>query len=564
MIKLKTILLTAVTIWLTKYGGGQLLAQPPTSDIPDSTVYYSIKPISLGDRTNLEISVHFKTHNDTAITVNLPRDYYGVPDLYKYITAMEGRDECKLQTSDKPDQRLVIPNNKNEVSLTYTISYDPKILDDFAFAPNVSPSHFHVAGCQWMLPVGDISLKYNYEIKIIDAPQGWHFYSSISSDPAKTSIYDSYENLISSTIGGGTQPYSHLIINGKPVYVFAAGHFNIAKDEIFSSVNKIVSLQRDWFNDYDFPFYNITILPRTGIIAGTCISNLFVCFIKSDITKDELNVLFSHEMFHTWLPNKISIQLPKGENDLKYEWLYEGFTDYFARRILLDAGLMTQQKFAGLINRDIINIADNPNHSATYADLLTASKSGKYGTAYKKLSYYRGALIALNWETQIRKTGSGKQLKNLLSDLYHLSSENNAVLSEKSFYDIAMNYGIDAKKDLEQFILQGHPIFPLPDALGKAFQLKETAVPLFDPGFSLEQTFKSGKISAVAENGPAYKAGLRNEMDFVDIRNSNRFGNGWSPDKPMSVTVRVDGAVKTFEYFPRGKSLMVKAYSILK
>jgi len=560
----KPFYLSVIVTVLTFVSNFQLMGQKSKINIEDSTVYYSIKPISLIDRTNLEVLVHFKTQSDTAIIVNLPEDYYGTPDLYRYVTVFDGKDGCKIKSADKPNKRLVTPNNKKEISIKYIISYDPKVMDDISFGPNTGSSHFHMAGCQWMLPIGNISLKHKYEIKIIEVPKGWHFYSSISYNPRKTLIYDSYENMISTAIGGGSQPYKQLIINGKPVYVFAAGNYTVSKDEIFNTVNKIVSLQRAWFDDYNFPFYNVTILPRTGIIAGTCIPNLFVCFIKPEITMNELNVLFSHEMFHTWLPNKIYIKLPKGQSDLKYEWFSEGFTDYFARKILLDEGLLTQEKFADLINRDILNIADNPNHSATYADLMTANKSGRYGTAYKKLSYYRGALIALNWETQIRKTGNGKLLKNLIRDLYDLSSKNNGEISEQTFFDIATNYGLDAKKDLEQYIMQGLPINPLPDALGKTFELKVTSMPLFDPGFSLEETFKTRKIKAVVENGPAYKAGLRNEMDFVDLHNSNRFGNAWSSDKPMSVTVKINNLEQTIEFFPRGKSIPLMLYSTVK
>jgi|GEM_PF-983514 len=559
-----TVTLTALTILLTTFMGGPILAQQPKNNKADSTIYYTIKPIPANDRTDLEISVHFKVQSDTAIIQNLPQDYYGTPDLYKYVTSFEGLNGCKIKPADKPNQRLVWPNARKEISIKYIISYDPKVMDDMAFGPNVSASHFHVAGCQWLLPIGNISTKRNYQIEMIRPPKGWHFYSSLTSSPAKSEIYTSYRNLISSAIGGGGQAYTQLSIKRKPVHVFATGNYNISKDEIFSAVNKIVSLQRNWFNDFDFPFYNITILPRTGIIAGTCIPNLFVCFIKEDITKDELNVLLAHEMFHTWLPNKISIELPKAESNIRYEWFYEGFSDYFARKILLDAGLMTLEKFADLVNRDMINIADNPHRAATYADLISAEKNGKYGTTYKKLSYYRGALMALNWETTIRNSGNGKELKNFIRDLYNLSSKNNGNMAEQSFYDIAMEYGIDAKNDFEQYINQGRPILPLPGALGKTFELKEMAVPSFDLGFSLEQTFKTRKINGVIENGNAFSAGLRNEMELVNIQNANRFGNGWSPDKPISVTVKTEGTEKVFEYFPHGKAMAVQLYTAVK
>jgi predicted metalloprotease with PDZ domain len=552
--------LKALTVLLTTCLCGQLMAAASQYNNADSTIHYTIKPIPAGDRTDLEVSVRFTVQSDTAFIQRLPQDYYGTPNLYKYVTAFEGLNGCKAKATDKPGQRLVWPNANKEVSIKYILSYDPKTLDDFAFGPNVSASHFHAAGCQWLLPIGNISVKRKYKIEIIKPPKGWRFYASFAADPVHSETYDSYENLISSAIGGGQQAYTQFKIKGKPITVFVAGNYSISEDEIFHAVNKIVSLQRNWFNDYDFPFFNVTILPRTGIIAGTCIPNLFVCFIKEEITKDELTVLLSHEMFHTWLPNKIFIELPKGESDLKYEWLYEGFTDYLARKILLDAGLMPLEKFAALVNRDIINLADNPNRAATYADLISAQSSGKFGTAFKKLSYYRGALMALNWETTIQKSGKGKALKNLVKDLYDLSKTNGR-LSEQAFYAIAKAYRVDAKSELDHYIIQGRPLLPLPDALGKTYQLKEVSVPSFDPGFSLEQTFKTRKITGVLENGNAFNAGLRNDMEFVSIRNSNRFGNGWSPDKPMSVTVKIDGTEKIIEYFPHGGPLVVKLYS---
>lgn len=530
----------------------------------DSIIYYTIRPVPLKDRTNLEISVVYKAKSDTAILINLPQDYYGVSDLYKYVTIFEGKRGCVVKPAPKPSQRIVLPNKKKEVAINYTISYDPKELDGTAFAPNVSASHFHVAGCQWMLPVRSIFEKHTYNIKVVDAPKGWHFYSSISGNPKKTIVSDSYENLLSTAIGGGIQAYKKIIISSKPVYIFVAGKYNISYDSIFAATAKIVELQRSWFNDYDFPFYTITINPRSGIISGTGIPNLFVCFLKQDITMNELNVLLSHEMFHTWLPNKIYVKQKKGESDLKYEWLYEGLTDYFGRKILFDAGLLSTADFVYLINRDLINIADNPHKAETYTAILASNNKGTYGTDYKKLSYYKGALIALRWETQIRNAANGKQLKDFIREIYDSALTNNGDITELVLFNISKKYGIDAEKDLEQFIVNGFPIVPLPDALGDRFQLIDTLVSSFDPGFSLKETFRTRKIKDVVEGGVAYNAGLRNDMDFVDVRNSNRFGNGWSPDKPISVTVKINGENKIFEYFPHGKSMAVMLYSPVK
>lgn len=528
----------------------------------DTTIYYTIRPVPLVDRTNLEISIRFQVYKDTSLLVKLPKDYYSVPDLHKYVVSFEGMKGTKISMTANQDERLVQPNKKHEVCIKYVLSYDPAVMDGFSFGPNVGPSYFHLAGCQWMLPIGDISSVKKYIIKIVDAPKDWRFYSSLSPNPSAISVTKSYENLISSAIGGGAQAHQKFSIYGKPLYVFVAGKYHVKPDAIFKAVNKIVSLQREWFEDYDFPYFTVSILPRSGIIAGTAIPNLFVCFVKPETTEDDLNGLISHEMFHTWLPNKIQFVLPKGESRLKYEWFTEGVADYFSRKILLDAGLISQERFVHLVNQDLINSADNPYRSATYPDFMAASKKG--GTAHKKISYYRGALIALNWETTVQRFSPDNQLKDLIKTLYHTAKKSNGKLEMTSLYEICSTYGINFKDDLEKFIVQGLPIRPLSNTIGTSYALQEVVIPLFNPSFSLEQTFKSRKIEGVQPNGVAFKAGLRNGMELVKIQNSGRFVNGWSPDRPLSVTVLEEGLERTIEYYPHGEEAKLMLYRAAK
>jgi predicted metalloprotease with PDZ domain len=530
------------------------------SETSAPTLYYRIMPIRTTDRTDLDISVRMKAVTRDSMVVKLPTDYYGTQDLYRYVTSFEGESGTTVKPGKDERERVVQAGPDSEIHLRYLLSFDPKVLDGVSFGPNVGPTHFHTAGCQWLLQIGNLSQKRRYEVEIIDPPIGWHFYSSIGPYPLKFETEASYNDLIATAIGGGAGAYDRFMVRGRPVSIFVQGVFDIPSSDIFKSVRRIVTLERDWFQDYDQPFYHVTILPRGGIIAGTANDNFFVCFAKHDISREELYVLLAHEMFHTWLPNKLSIELSKGESELRYEWFYEGFTDYFARRLLAEAGLLSQERFAYLINRDIINIADNPNRNANYADLVAASTGGKYGTTYKKLSYYRGALIALNWEAKLGRSGKRFGLGNLIRDLYGLASRTNHRVTAQQFFELAARYGLDAKGDLDRYILRGESIVPLPDALGPSYVLSPSTVPSFDPGFSLEQTFRNRKVTGVVENGVAYLAGLREGMELVRVQNSNRFGNGWYPDRPLLVVTKVAGQEHQFEFFPRGEPLTVMLF----
>ena len=48
-------------------------------------------------------------------------------------------------------------------------------------------------------------------------------------------------------------------------------------------------------------------------------------------------------------------RLLKGFADFRFEWFSEGFTDYFAQKILTDSKLLTPEKRAELVNRSILH-----------------------------------------------------------------------------------------------------------------------------------------------------------------------------------------------------------------
>lgn len=528
--------------------GGQFLPEDmPLRSVASETLHYRIKPVPTADRTDLEISLAFKT-DSKEVRVKLPADYFGTPDLHRFVTLFEGEPGTLIKAGEKENERIIVPDADGEIRLRYVLSYDPKQLVDATYSPNVGPRHFHAAGCQWMLQIGGFEEKHRLNVEMIGAPKNWQMYSSLSANPLKFETTASFQDLIQTAVGGGEQQnFRQFFYKGKPVSVFIQGKFAIPNREIFASVQKIVSLQRDWFEDYKQPFYNVVILPKEDNVAGVRFENQFTCFIKTDTTREQLYVILSHEMLHNWLTTSL-IKPEKGVSGLRYAWFYEGVNDYAARKILFDAGLLKKERFAYLINRDIINITDNPNRAAAFDELTEAVKSGKYNQAFNKLSYYRGALMALNWENQIRQADRKSSFKEFLRAVYNSAKAEG--ISERQFFELAKEHGADAKSDFERYIVRGEPIKPDPDALGNTFELRETAVPSFEPGF----TVKDEKITGVKANSPAFRAGIREGMKVIKAENTNRFSNAWDPDKPVTLIIEEKARRRRIEFFPRGES----------
>lgn len=224
-------------------------------------------------------------------------------DIYRYVNRFEGEAGTVVENGADETKRTIKPGADGEISLRYTLSFDPLAMNENPYAPHTSANHFHLAGCQFLLQIGDENQKRRYRIEIFGAPQNWCLYSTVAANAAQFETVASYEELASSAIGGGAES-RQFKFHGKPVSIFVHGRLNVPRDEIYRAAERIVRLERDAFGDYDQPFFNIIIVPRKGFVAVYAPKNSFICFVKPEITKDELNVLLAHELMHNWLRAK--------------------------------------------------------------------------------------------------------------------------------------------------------------------------------------------------------------------------------------------------------------------
>ena len=526
---------------------------------------YEIKPVFLEHRINLEISVQFKMKKNDSIAVRLISDYYGTPDIYKYITSFIGKNGTNVIMGEEEQERIVRPNSKGDISLAYTISYDPKKLEGSAFGPVIHQDYFSVAGCQWLLHIGDDEQKRKFLIKLRDTPKDWITHSSIGRNAKKLKIYASYNELISARIGGGGKSHQ-FYVKKKPVLIVVKGNFDIPTQNIFSAVERIVKLQRSWFKDYDQPFYQVVINERDDVIAGTALKNQFVCFVGSTTSQNDLNIILAHEMFHNWLPHRIEIfhkageKVTAGNYQADYEWISEGFTTYFAKKMLLDEGLISASDFVELVNEEIIDIEDSFLKTTPYPELASAKKNKNYTWRHKKLAYWRGALIAFKWESQLQNAPEKRSLSDFIRALYKYASGKNGKISERDFFDFSKNFGIDAIGDFEKYIIKGEPILlekELFAGINRKFKLTEVDFQTFDPGFDFIETERVKKIVGLKKGSPAYRAGLRDGMKYVKSRGTFR-NKGWSEERPMITTVIVNGETKSIEFVPYGVTIKLQ------
>jgi predicted metalloprotease with PDZ domain len=518
------------------------------------TFHYEVKMVPSADRTDLEVYLHYQASADSFHLLGLRRDYYGTPRIYDYLQNMKGENGTVVKPSAIKGDFQIKPNQQSRVQLRYKMSYDPEKVQDATYSPNTNSTYFHAAICQWMLTLPSHLENAIYHITI-EYPAGWTLYSSAAFDKREFFISGPFNQIFSTVIGASRNTQKTYWVNGRPLRVFISGTYSIPKAEILAAIHKIFVGQRKWFNDFEFPFFTVTILPREDNVAGIRINNMFLCHLKKEVTKLQLLNLVSHEMFHVWLGGKISVKR-KEDYAHRSHWFTEGYNDYFARRLLLDMQLISQKQFVTEINNLLKLTEENPYKNYNYSQLKNLADSGKYGTPATKLQYYRGAIMALNADYELGK--ENKSLKQLIRQLHsYAKTKGFEPVPENELFDFMKKGGLDMEADFEKYIIRGESIEPLPKAMGPGYTVKTLLLPKFYLGFKVGQ---NNLIDSVDQKGPAYKAGIRKGMLYTNSENTNLFSNAWDPAQPAKITVQENGAEREIRYHPKGEMIAVKQY----
>lgn len=114
-----------------------------------------------------------------------------------------------------------------------------------------------------------------------------------------------------------------------------------------------------------------------------------------------------HELFHLWNPALVGF-------DSREMWFSEGFTEYYAHRLLVQEGLLDGESFLRLVESWIEAYQGE-------AGGVGLREAGNLGAKNRTLIYQGGALAALSLDVAIRKaSGNRRSLDGVMASLYRL------------------------------------------------------------------------------------------------------------------------------------------------
>ncbi len=317
------------------------------------------------------------------------------------------------------------------------------------------------------------------------------------------------------------------------IFLSLYGRFDMKDQRILSDLREIINGQRRFFNDFDFPYYAISLIEGDNpqSMGGTRLSSSFTAFLPREMHKTDYYILFAHEHLHNWIGGKIRNNKDK---ELNYWWT-EGFTDFYSRLIALRSRGIDRNIFINEINQFLRSYYLSPVNKEPN---LRIKKDFWNDYNIEKLPYYRGLVFALYLNNLIQKENPDVWLDNVIHDLFNVAYEQQ--FSSILFKDVVHRYvknGID--KEITSFIDNGDIIslelINLPIA--------KISMGRYHLGFDRDALLKDKLIQGIDIKSNAYKAGLRNGQKITAWDCPKGKGE---PDQIITIKT----TAKTFKFKP--------------
>jgi len=455
-----------------------LAAQPVDSslyqNLSDGELVYVLEPILIEGALRFSVDLTFKGDSTGSTTLMLPNQYSGHQDFDGIKDLQAISPATVLSNTDEPHRKKLAHAPRQVVHVKYQVAQlrEGKIGLGNHYQVILRENYFHfLGGTFWVAPDWDDEKTIRVKLIWKKFPNDWTLVNSFGAGEKSQFIQAAFWKFRHSIWAGGDFRIYERRVMEHPVYIALRGEWNFS-DEVFTeTVAKIIKSERDFWKDYAFPYYLVTAIPMAGDDdqGGTGRINAFAMFLSDDRELDyRFKRLLAHEAFHTWNGAKIR----RREPEVLVYWFSEGFSDYYARLLLLRAGLLTLEEYIQEYNKMLKRYFTSSARFAKNSRLLEASWSNEL----RQMPYYRGDIVAHNLNAQIRlATANSISLDDAMHKILDAAVQRGEVISDSSLYALFKSFaGENNVTKLRQSIDDGAPLRLAPNALGPCATLKMT------------------------------------------------------------------------------------------
>jgi predicted metalloprotease with PDZ domain len=527
-------------------------------------IAYRLTPVMHGGGlTALEVQIDLQGDADGETRIDLPRKWAGTDELWKQVSGFTA--EGASVSDDGPAVRVLRHAPRAAVRLRYRVRAaadgDPGANASKA-NPIVRPGWFYAMGeGLFAEPEGREHDPITFAWGPL--PAGWKVASDLEHSGGRGALEDIVE---STTIGGPGLRVTTRQAPGATIRVAVLGDWPARDEAVADLAARIVGASNGFWGDRVRP-YLLTVGPLAGGEGGRISTNgtgrgdAFAVLSTTNVDLTGEAFFLSHEYQHTWIGRQIG-GTPDQDEALDY-WLTEGFTDHYASRNLLRAGVWSLADVLARDNEILVRYAASPARTMTAAEILPRFWSDQ---AAQQSPYDRGRLLALILDADLRRASKGR----LGLDQVMLAQRREAAANARAGRKVSAATlfpqvyrrigGLDAAPLIERHVGKGAPIQLPADVYGPCVTVDRLEIAAYDRGFDAAASAESGVITGVDKDGPAYAAGLRDGMKRL-AREGGKEG-----DSRVELGYRVADAAgeRWIRYRPEGRAKIALQQLALK
>ena len=513
------------------------------------TLTYVLKPQP--EQGRLQVELTWQTEGRTVSTLGVSERYGTVADVPALLKDMSFRGGAVQR--DKADWTVTHARGAT-LRCRYAVDAGRRTLDwDATHHPVTTETFFHGIGNAFLLvPVAGGQTPEEYEVLLRwQLPEGWKAACSWGGAGRSLGARLKARDVRQSVYLAGPLVVKTTRVEGaREITVAMLDQFGFKADDFAQMAAEIIAAQCAFMGEADLGPFVVTAAPAGGpatggaaLVSGMGLYRSFALLAPPGCGLTEgVEHVFAHELFHYWNGRLLRAAEPE---ELVY-WFTEGFTDYYALRILHESGRWKAATYAKWVNRHLRQYAANPARNVRNDEI--AGRFWKERDTVGEIPYQRGLLLGLRWHRLARDRGVVEGVDRWLKMLVRRARSDEFRVTNETLRET----GVEAlggwfAAEFDRYVTAAETAEPPADALAPELVGAVTAVYEYELGFDRERSLKERRVVGLAAGSAASQAGLR-EGDEV---------GAWSipgdPDEEVRLKVRREGKLETISYYPRGK-----------
>lgn len=530
-------------------------AAPPVVPEP---VYYTLAPeMAGGDLTALRVQVSFRADSSGITDFRWGGGWNGERRLWRWARDLKVRGATAVEQRDDGHWRIRAAPGA-DLTVTYRVvsayDHDPTVDDSDQARPVVRPRWFYAAGnALFGFPGGREAAPATFDWAGVPGIGFASDLEHLAGRSRRAQRPGTVADALESIVIGGRELRSFPARDGSGVRVATIGSYAFTPEQLNGLARQVIAVERDfWRTDRGAPFL-VTAAPIVGdptvmSLGGTGRGDAFALWIDQRTPVDRMKWLLAHEYFHTWNPARLGTMPDDRATRPAHYWFSEGFTDYYARALMVRAGLISPADFAAQWNEMLAAYAGSPVRTLSGAQTASAFWEND---AAQKLAYQRGALLAAIWNRKLLAASGGRANLDTVLHAQLAAARTSREYATDLFRRLADRSGLDIAADEVRYLTGGAPILLPADTFGACAMIMTEQRPVFSRGFDAAATAAAGNIvTGIDPRLPAYAAGLRNGMKILERTE----GEPDNANVPYGLRVEDNGITRTIRYLPQGSS----------